>query len=231
MFPKIPNQFRFLIVGSSNSGKSSLCARLIKHREKCFDVQPKRIAYYCRFKAGVHKSIRNEVEIYQHFPTEDDFLNESGEPLLIILDDFGDQALSSHYISTAFKTARHNNVSLIMLLHTLFSNKKESREISLNSTGLFLMKSCRDMLSVKNLSYQLDPVNPNILTAIYSKYVTKPFEYVFVDLDVRTHNLLRFRTKLFNANSVQVFINDEATKSLPQEQLSSSQLYSYVLRV
>lgn len=226
---KFPDKFRFLVVGASNCGKSSLVANLIKNRNRCFDVQPKSIQYFCRYKAGVNKSILSEVEIFTKFPEPTDFLNESGGSKWIIIDDYGDLALNSQLISTVFKTCRHQNINIILLLHTLFSNKREAREISLNSTGIFLLRSCRDILSVKNLSYQLDPFRSDFLTNIYCKYVTRPYQYIFVDLDVRSHPLLRYRTNIFNQLAIEIFIDEEDMQELQQEELPTFKIPVYVL--
>lgn len=210
----IRTPFRFLFFGSSCCGKSSLASQAILNSERCFDKPPKKIIYYAKHLDSVPKQIRHLVEARTDFPDEEIFANPTKESLWIVLDDLQETAMGSSVVAEAFRSSRHRNVSILLLIHNIFSGKKESREITLNATGLFLLKTCRDLNPIKVLSYQLNPEKPKKLSSIYFAHVKKPFQYIFVDLDILTPDILRYRSNIFNTLFITLYVEKEDLQEL-----------------
>lgn len=221
---KFTNPFRFVIAGPSCSGKSTLIRDMILNRSRSFKEEPKKIIYFCKHKHSVSQKIKHLVEIRTNFPVEDDFQNSSKQCIWMILDDMQEEAVKSSLISDAFRHARHENISIILVLHNLFSQRKESREISLNMNGVFIMRSVRDLTQIKVLSSQLTPHMPDKLSKIYFNYITTPYSYIFVDLEISQSELFRYRSRVFDSIAVEIFVDQKQLSSLKENETELSNI-------
>lgn len=68
---------RGMIADPSQSGKSTLVAELIKHRDESIQPPPERILFFKKYPSSVPPSIQHLVEYRENLPTEDDLLNQS----------------------------------------------------------------------------------------------------------------------------------------------------------
>lgn len=225
----IKTPFRLLFFGSSCCGKSYLAAQAILNANRCFDIPPKKIIYYAKHLDSIPKQIKHLVEGRIGFPDEEVFANPGKESLWIVMDDLQDIAMGSSVLAEAFRSSRHRNVSILLLLHNLFAQKKESREITLNATGLFLLKTCRDLSSINHLSYQLNPDKPKKLSSIYFSNVKRAFQYIYVDLNILCPDSLRYRSDIFNPLFITVFLDKDQLQELQnngRENSESSEILS-----
>ena len=186
---KVP--FRMVIVGPSSSGKTSLTARIIRHRDEIFTKPPTTIILvYSEFQA-LYERLENEhgVILTRDLPDE---LPENG---LLILDDLM-LSLGKEIVSIFVKRSHHANCSVIYLSQTLF-NGQVQRTISLNASYIVLLKNVRDKLSVKNLAIQLFPGKTSYLLDAFDRATREIWGYLLLDLDPRTPESLRLRTHIF----------------------------------
>ena len=77
-------------------------------------------------------------------------------PRIIIIDDSMDQVANSPDVSDIFtKYSHHYNYSVIVLTQNLFAKGKYFRTISLNTHYLWILKSVRDIATIKTLGKHL----------------------------------------------------------------------------
>ena len=74
---------------------------------------------------------------------------------LIILEDMMEEATQDKRISQLFTRGRHDNLSVIYFIQTLFH--KGQREINLNSDCMVIAKNLRDKTQFTNLARQFMP--------------------------------------------------------------------------
>lgn len=205
-----------LVVGPSSSGKSTFIEKWIEHIDDLMDetVKPKRILYFAKYIDGMSEKIRTKIELFNHLPTSEDFENQSREPILIIIDDFQNDVFTNKDIVSAFQGGRHNKISIIVLTQQLFP--KNNRDISLNSNLIVLMYNNRDSSGPLYLSRQLDCLNPKLMSRIFYASVTKPFEYLLINLMVDSHSALRYQTDIF-ADGSEVFMSHDQLSRLNNE--------------
>lgn len=176
---------------------------------------PEKILYFAKFITSVPESIRDEVEFRAGLPTEQDLENDSNGGLWVILDDLQHLIFDSPIIALLFQQSRHRNISICLLSQNLFPHGKVQRDISLNCTGLFLLKTVRDISSVRTLSYQLNALFPSKLSEIYINFINKPFKYVFVNLCVDSPDIFQYTSELFSKdNTCEVFLDESQISKL-----------------
>ena len=99
------------------------------------------------------------------------------------LDDLLDEICKSAEMCALFtRDVHHRRISVIMISQNIYHQSKYSRTISLNSNYLILMKTCRDLLQIHNLSRQIDPATPKRLLEAYEDSTRRPREYLVVNI-------------------------------------------------
>jgi len=214
MYPKLKHPCTGIISGPSGSGKTHLTVKLIN--SDIYEPSITRIEWYCE-KASKPEgiSVNCEIEFIEKIPEK--FVNESNEPLLIVLDDLMDESMQSVQVSKLYtKDARHSNISVILLTQNIYNPGKYSRNISLNSSFYILFRNLRDQNQINKFLQQIcGGCNSKAIQSVYRDAVTnKPHSYLFIDFSQKGHNLLRFRTDLFGENGV-------STVYCPAEMLNS----------
>lgn len=111
---------RGMIADPSQSGKSTLVAELIKHKDESIQPPPERILFFKKYPSSVPPSIQHLVEYRENLPTEDDLLNQSKQRTLIILADLQDESFNSPQVAQAYQTGRHQDISILTLTQNLF---------------------------------------------------------------------------------------------------------------
>lgn len=217
MLPKISNYIRLLLVGPSSSGKSTFVEKFILHIDELMheSVKPKKILYFGKFKNAISEAIRTKVEFFNRLPNSEDFENPGNESILIILDDFQNEIFTDKNIISAFQGSRHNKISIILLTQQLFP--KNNRDISLNANLIVLMHNNRDSSGPMYLSRQLDCLHPKVMSNIFYQNVTKPFQYLFINLMPECHSALRYQGEIF-APTREVYMSRDQFNQLNNEE-------------
>lgn len=125
------------------------------------------------------------------------------------------------------KGSHHKNLSIILITQNVFHQGKYCRDISLNCKYLVIFKNPRDKSQIYPLARQIFPENPQSFIKVYKEATSKPFGYLFLDLTQLTHDLLRFRTDIFNTHYTicycPEYILNECQKN---ETIEGSQTYT-----
>lgn len=180
-----------------------------------FDVKFDKIYWILGDLNATPQKLKQQVEFLPQMP--DDFSNETGRPQLYVLDDSMFEAQSKSIANLLTKGCHHQNISVIFLTQNIFHQGKYSRDISLNFTHLCIMKNPRDRSQFQFLARQIFPECPRALLMVYKQISEQPYGYLFIDLTQKTHELLRFRTDIFNPSYLTVYCPNTMPKEINEE--------------
>jgi Cdc6-like AAA superfamily ATPase len=178
-----------VIAGPSMSGKTVLTLAILRRAESMYTIPPERILY----AYGVHQKKFDELEAevanmttHHGLPTREliDELksaDDSGHSLLV-LDDLMDEICKSSEMCSLFtRDEHHSRISVIMLSQNIYHQSRYSRTISLNTSYLILLKTCRDLQQIHFLSRQMFPGTPKRLVEAYEDATYQPRGYLVVN--------------------------------------------------
>ena len=168
------------------SGKTVLTLAVLRKAGLMYTIPPERILY----AYGVHQKIFDELEaevtylsIHHGLPTlemieELKSTSDEGHSLLV-LDDLMDEICKSSEMCSLFtRDVHHSRISVIMILQNVYHQSRYSRTISLNTSYLILMKTCRDLQQIHFLSRQMFPGTPKRLVEAYEDATLRPRGYL-----------------------------------------------------
>lgn len=190
------------IFGSTLSGKTTWCRKLLENADNMFDRAPDQILYcygiYQPMFEILHQKIPN-LQLHCGLPSmpmlED--LTATSNHSLLILDDLQQEMATNALMEKLFtQLAHHLNLSVIFMGNNMFQ-KNFSRTIIVNVHVLILFKNSRDAQQVRALARQIFPVNADQFANVYFNVTQEPYGYLVVDLSPSTCEALRVRTNIF----------------------------------
>ena len=151
--------------------------------------------------------MKAHVQFIKGLPDDfDSFLTGSG-PGLVVFDDLMTRAHSDQRMTKLFSVgSHHRNLSVIFIVHNLFHQGKEMRNLSLNSHYIILFKNPRDKLQISTLARQMYPGNVKFITEAYSDATKQAYGYLLFDLKPETEERLRIRTGILPKDTPFVYI-------------------------
>lgn len=197
MFLNAP--FTMCISGATQSGKSTLTAKLLERKDEIIRPNINKVLYcYQEYQPKLFNEIKSyvpNIEFKQGLPT--DFTG----PLLIVLDDLMTEVAKSEEMVKAFTIySHHNNVSIIFLTQNFFE-KGKTRSITLNCKYIVALKNPRDTTFIKVLGRQMNGgTNNAVLEYAYNDVMSSRYGYLVIDLDQNQNDKFRFRSSLFPEN-------------------------------
>ena len=207
---KVPANF--YISGQSQSGKSYLVRRLLRHLKELFYPVPTKVIY----RYGEYQKEFDElhgVDFIEGFPTDLTQLTQGHEQTLLILDDLMGECSGDQRVSDLFtRGSHHKGVSVLYLTQNLFPPGKLSRTISLNSHYFIVFKNPRDSLGIATLAKQMFPRRSQYLMESFHDATKKPYSYLLIDCHPQTQEELRLRTNILpgerttSSNIVETFV-------------------------
>ena len=191
---KVPANF--YISGQSQSGKSYLVRRLLRHLNELFYLVPTKVIY-CYGEYQKEFDELHGVDFIEGFPTDLTQLTQGHEQTLLILDDLMGECSGDQRVSDLFtRGSHHKGVSVIYLTQNLFPPGKLSRTISLNSHYFIVFKNPRDSLGIATLAKQMFPRRSQYLMESFHDATKKPYSYLLIDCHPQTQEKLRLRTNI-----------------------------------
>jgi hypothetical protein len=195
---RLKTPFALCISGATQSGKSTLTAKILKRRFEIMDPPVDSVMYcYAEFQPKLFGEIKNIVpKIVFHKGLPTDF--GDGEPLLLVLDDLMCEVAKSEEMVKAFTIySHHNNISIIFLTQNFFERGK-TRSITLQCKYIVALKNPRDTTFVQTLGRQMAGGRSNpVLRYAYEDAINKPYGYLVIDLSQTQDDKYRFRSSLF----------------------------------
>ena len=197
--------FTCLISGPTGCGKTSLVKSIID--SELIIPKPKRIVWFYAEDQPLYASLKKEVELVHGLPDNFDDYSNGSKPGLIVLDDLMTQAHSDQRLTKLFCVgSHHRNLSVIFIVHNLFHQGKEMRNLSLNSHYIILFKNPRDKLQISTLARQMYPGNVKFITEAYADATKQAYGYLVFDLKPETEERLRIRTGILPTDIPLVYI-------------------------
>lgn len=214
MYGKLHHPICGIVCGPSMVGKTRLTIDIIN--SNVYDTAIKRVQWFSEASSVPERSsITDSIDIEFIHNLPEQFLNGTSEPLLIVIDDFMDEAMNSAAVSKLFtKDSHHQNISVILLTQNIYNPGKYSRNISLNSSFYILFRNIRDQTQINRFLQQVCGSNAKAIQKVFKDAVhNKPHSYLFIDFSQRGHNLLRLRTNILEKEAVSVYCPTEALSS------------------
>ena len=197
--------FTSLVSGPTGSGKTSLVKAIIE--QKVIDPFPKNILWLYAADQPLYKGMKG-VTFYQGLPEDIEERFNPKEENLLIIDDLMTQCHSDERMTRLFSVgSSHKNLSIIFIVHNLFHQGKEMRNISLNTHYIILFKNPRDSQQIATLARQMYPGKSHFLIEAYQDATKKPYGYVFIDLKPKTNDQLRIRGGILPNDTHYVYVN------------------------
>ena len=194
---KFIHPFTLLVAGPTNSGKTELVKRIVKHVEDLIKPVPSEIVWsYSEFQDSYFELQKlPNVQFCDGIPDLEYFKTTKHIPRLLILDDLMHMSDSSKLTQLFTNGSHHNNISVINIVQNIFYSGLRTARV--NSQFLILLKNPSDNLQISTLARQLFPKNPKHLLEAYADATTVPHSYLLLDLHQQTLDNLRLRTKIF----------------------------------
>lgn len=198
---------RLIISGCSGSGKSSLVFNLLEkfsHKFEKILISGGDQSFYEKLP----NHILTKVEFFEELINPFKYITRDGLQVCYLIDDLQDSAFKSPNISKAFRTGRHFNLSLILLSQSIFVRQPYFRDISLNVTGIILLKS-RDLNSVEILLRQIyGKVGGKNAVSAYKKAMMMSYGHILFDLKITTPIELIVRSNILNTQYPFIVVYD-----------------------
>ena len=137
----------------------------------------------------------------------DDYLKDSSQKKLLIIDDQMLEGAGSGLLLSLFtKRSHHSNTSVIFITQNMFFQGKYYRSISLNATCFCIFKNPRDQRQIRTIAGQICPWNPKFVCEAYHDATKEPYSYLFIDLRPDLTDKLRIRAHILNTDHQIVYL-------------------------
>ena len=125
---------------------------------------------------------------------------------LYIIDDFTTEL--TPLILTLFQIYSHHfKISVVLLLHQLFSKDPLLRALSLSATHFCLKRNVRDQTSMNVFAAQFAGAKKKSFLAVYEKVCSEPFATLYVNMTPTCPDQLRVYSHLFkNERPARVYV-------------------------
>lgn len=195
------------IIGPTGTGKTSLCAGLILYKDSVFSKPPVKIYYRYRVWSSSFNTFSNldYVSMSENIPDENEIQSMESNSILF-LDDLSLSVFnSSAILDLVMVRCRHQQISVVIVSHNLFTQGKYARTIHLNTGAYFLHSQRQDHHQITLLGRRCFPGNGDKFLKCYQDAIrSNHFSYLLVDLSLHTNDLFRLRSQILPTDEVMV---------------------------
>ena len=199
----LKHPFRLMCAGASGTGKTTFVAKMLRNIKDLVDEEFDTKIFSYSQEQPLYNEIKQEnpdITWVEGYDTgmDDLYLSDSTKKKLVVFDDQMESLTNNLDFQNFFtKKSHHMNISVIFLVQNIYYKSKYMRTINLNTTVYAIFKSPRDMSQVHLLSRQLYPGTSRYMIDSYKDATGDSFGYLIVDIDPRTPDKFRLRTKIF----------------------------------
>ena len=207
---KFVHPFTSIVCGPTGCGKTTLLKKIID--EKCIEPAPQKIIWCYSEDQELYRSMKkSDIIFYKGIPESFEDYFDGSAPGLVVIDDLMTQVHSDERITRLFSVgSHHRNISVFLIVHNLFHQGKEMRNLSLNSHYIILFKNPRDKLQLSVLARQMYPRNTKFVSEAYDDATKNAHGYLLFDLKQETPSDLRVRTGVLPGDTHFAYIPSES---------------------
>ncbi len=202
---KVPSNV--VMVGSSQSGKTTLLRKLIVNYRQCFCPVPTKILYCYSESAPTDPAIDCQFDTYEGLPSLTyirAYAPTGDTPCVIIFDDLIPEiSANRNFAELFYRITHHRNICAIVVSQLLFdSGANILKKLTANAHYFVLFKSSRRN-QIQTLATQIEPARREYFLECYKRAVdSKSFGYLVIDTYPFTSHLIAYRNALLNEPGV-----------------------------
>ena len=194
---KLITPFSLIIAGPSQSGKSEFLYALLGNLHSAIDTKFDNIIFIYGVWQDVYKSFPNIF-----FTNKIEYLNSrpSGKTLMIC-DDIMSQVNNSPDLENLFTKGRHENVSTVLILQSLFYSGSIMKTLRNNASYMVITAHLQDIQRLSAFASQLERKNSTYFNDVYDDIMKDKYAYMFIDLHPKSvlrdpPYYIKYRTKV-----------------------------------
>ena len=209
---ELQHPFTCIIAGPSGCGKTSLTKAIIQNQ--LIEPKPTKVVWLYAEDQPMYKSMEG-IEFIQGIPDDLEVRFDRHYNNLLIIDDLMTRFQNDDRLTRLFSVgSHHRNLSIIFIVHNLFSQGKEMRTLSLNTHYIVLFKNPRDRLQISVLARQMYANNARFLMEAYHDATKQAYGYLLIDLKPTTDEALRVRTGILPDDVQLVYVQNHEGESV-----------------
>ena len=225
---KLPLNFRCVLLGCSESGKSSFIKQLIKNKSKLFQGEYEKIIYCSPNNSARHDleyremlqkwAEPAEMKFYNHIIEENELLeiaDTTSNRLLLFIDDFSLEIFQTDMVYSLYtRLSSHRSIDSCISLHQGGSSKSGGgrfyQAVLSNCNFIVLFRNISNRASIGEISKRIYPYANNFLMRCLNKStdITGMHSYICIDASLSNelnHNY-GIRTNIFCENDMPIIL-------------------------
>jgi hypothetical protein len=175
---KLITPFSLVLAGPSGSGKSKFLFELLDNLENCTLPKIEKVIFIYGVYQDLYKNYPNI-----HFTDSLEYMKvRPPENTLLILDDCMSQVKDSSLLEQLFTRGRHEHISVILVLQSMFYKGTVLKTVRDNATYMAITNHIQDQTRLYTFSSQLELKNSSYFIDSYADAMKTRFNYLFIDL-------------------------------------------------
>ena len=230
---KVPKNFRCLLIGASEAGKSTWIGSLIRNKANVFQPPGYAKFIYCSPNLGessltsprdleFQKCLKewaepSEIIFLSHIITEEELFEEAEVTtgrILLIVDDFSQELFSSNIVYQLFtRLSSHSAIDTCVSIHQGAASKTPGKWYSLifnNSNFFVIFRNIANRAAIGELSKKIFPYGKNFIQRCLNEAtnICGSYSYIFVDANLKNplNNKFGVRTNIFEENGLPMLM-------------------------
>ena len=164
-----------VLFAGTSAGKTTLVSKILENASWCFEKPVESIYYFGYHHQKTYDKMEDKIpnlKLFYTMPTEailEPLFNPATHDIVVI-DDYGAQCASNEFVESLFlRTSHHCNLTIILLVQSLYFQGVKRRSQSLNTHYVLLMKNPIGASRVQTCACQRFPGQSKGFISTYTK--------------------------------------------------------------